>query len=237
LWDAATGTQIRVFSSPGLSINAVAVSTNGMMLSTGASDGIVRLWNTATGQLLRSFQFQFDVGSVRSLAFSPANGELLVGWDGGVLQTFDPASAQVKLDSLAPAGFLHDAVFSPDGRFILDAEGWPSFSARLWDARTGEELRAFAGHAGEVNSVAFNAAGSSILTGADIVRLWSIADIAARLESEQKPNGLELRWGFGTLQQSTNLIGQWIDVTNSVSPRIVPLNQPSAFFRTKADVE
>jgi hypothetical protein len=38
-----------------------------------------------------------------------------------------------------------------------------------------------------VNSVAFVATGTSILTGADIVRLWSIADIAGRLESERKP--------------------------------------------------
>ena len=81
---------------------------------------------------------------------------------------------------IAPAAFLEAAVFSPDGRFILIGEGWPFFTARLYDALSGEELRVFAGHAGPVDSVAFNADGTSILTGSDIVRLWSIAEIAAR---------------------------------------------------------
>jgi WD40 repeat protein len=237
LWDVATGTQIRLFNTPGSSVSAVAISSNGMVLASGASDGIVRLWNTSNGQLLRSLQLEFNPGTVTDLNFSPAAGELLVAWADGVLRTFDPTTGELKLDSLIPQGFLYAAAFSPDGRFILDAEGFPSFSARLWDARTGEELRVFAGHAGEVNSVAFNASGTSILTGSDIVRLWSIADIAARLESERKPNGLELRWQVGTLQRSTKPNGPWIDVTNAVSPWLAPIDQASAFFRTKAQHE
>jgi WD40 repeat protein len=235
LWDVATGTQIRAFSSPGSLITALAVSSDGLTLASGASDGVVRLWNTSDGQLLRSFQL--NAGTVSSLQFSPATGELLVAWADGVLQTFDPATGALKLDSLAPAGFVGAAVFSPDGRFILDAEGFPSFSARLWDARTGEELRVFAGHGGEVDSVAFDATSTCILTGADIVRLWSMADIAARLESERKPNGLELRWQLGTLQQSAHVNGPWFDVTNAVSPWLVRIDQPSAFFRTKTQLE
>jgi hypothetical protein len=237
LWDVASGSQVRAFNSPGSIMTAVAVSFDGMTLASGASDGTVRLWNTANGQLLRSIELPFDAGAARSLQFSPASGELLVGWDGGVLQTFDPATGTVKLGSLIPAGFLHAAMFSPDGRFIVDAEGWPSFSARLWDARNGEELRVFAGHASEVYSVAFDSAGTCILTGSDIVRLWSIADIAARLESERKPGGLELRWAIGTLQQSAQANGPWVDAINATSPHLVPLDQRAAFFRIRVDAE
>jgi WD40 repeat protein len=237
LWDVATGTQIRLFNTSGSSVSSAAISSNGMVLATGGSDGIVRLWNTANGQLLRSLQLEFDAGTVTDLSFSPATGELLVAWVDGILRTFDPTTGELKLDSLIPQGFLYAGVFSPDGRFILDAEGFPSFSARLWDARTGEELRVFAGHAGEVNSVAFDATGTSILTGSDIVRLWSMADIAARLQCERKPNGLELRWQVGALQQSAKPNGPWIDITNAVSPWLAPINQVSAFFRTKAQLE
>ena len=191
---------------------------------------MVRLWNTANGQLLRFIQLPFDAGSVTDLDFSPATAELLVAWSDGILRTFDSATGELKLNSLAPQGFLDAAVFSPDGRFILDGEGWPSFTARLWDARTGEELRDFVEHAGEVTSVAFNASGTRILTGADIIRLWSIADIAMRLEGERKPNGLELRWNVGTLQRSTRLDGPWLDVTSAVSPWLVPTDQPCQFF-------
>ena len=112
-------------------------------------------------------------------------------------------------------------------------DGWPSFSARLWDARNGEELRVFAEHAGDVNSVAFDPAGTCVLTGADIVRLWSIADLAARLESDRKSNGLELRWHLGTLQYSAHVADAWTDVLNAVSPWPVPTDQASGFFRVK----
>ncbi|HXG46157.1 MAG TPA: hypothetical protein VNO52_00910 [Methylomirabilota bacterium] len=58
-----------------------------------------------------------------------------------------------------------------------------------------------------MTSLAFNATGTSILKGSGLVRLWSIADIAARLESARKPNGLELRWRMGTLQQANSVNG------------------------------
>jgi len=138
LWDVATGVHIRTFSSPGTWIRAVAVSSNGLFLASGGSDGIARLWNATNGQLLRTFEL--NAGSVQSVAFSPANGELLVAWEDGVLKTFDPATGELKLDSVAPAAFLEAAEFSPDGRFILGGEGWPFFTARLWDAQTGAEL-------------------------------------------------------------------------------------------------
>jgi WD40 repeat protein len=231
LWDVTTGAHVRTFTSPGVWIRSVAVSSNGLFLASGGSDGVARLWDTTNGQLLRSFTM--NAGTVRALEFSPATGELLVAWEDGFLRTFDPVTGATKLDSITPAAFLEDAVFSPDGRFILGGEGWPFFTARLWDARNGEELRVFAGHAGPVDSVAFNAAGTSILTGSDIVRLWSIADIAARLQSERKPNGLELNWHVGMLQQATNVVGPWLDVTNAVSPWLAPTDQPSGYFRVK----
>ena len=104
--------------------------------------------------------------------------------------------------------------------------------------RTGEVLRDFfAGHNVPVQSVAFNKSGTSILTGSDRVRLWSIADIAARLESAGKSNGLELRWSSGTLQSSTRVNGPWLDETNAVSPQLVPFAQPSQFFRVKASAD
>jgi WD40 repeat protein len=235
LWDAATGAHIRTFSTPGTWIRAVAISSNGVFLASGGSDGIARLWNATNGQLLRTFEL--NAGSVQSVAFSPANDDLLVAWEDGFLRTFDPATGDLKLDSITPAAFLEAAEFSPDGRFILGGEGWPFFTARLWDAKTGVELRVFAGHAAPVGAVAFNAAGTSILTGADIVRLWSIADVATGLASERKPNGLELRWHTGSLQQSAHVNGPWADVTNAVSPWLISTEQPSALYRVRAVAE
>jgi WD40 repeat protein len=235
LWDATSAASLRTFATPGALIRSVAVSSNNLLVASGTSDGIVRLWNATNGQLLRTLEL--NAGAVTSLAFSPANGDLLVAWADGFLRTFDPATGELKLDSIAPAAFLETAAYSPDGRFILGGEGWPFFTARLWEATTGRELRVFAGHAAPVTAVAFNATGTSILTGADFVRLWSIADLAARLEIDRKPTGLELRWHLGNLQQAPLLTGPWLDVTNATSPWMVTTNQPSEIFRVRVAQE
>lgn len=235
LWDVPTGALLRTFNSPGSLIRSVAVSSDGMHLASGDSGGLVRLWNVANGQQLRTFEL--NAGAVTSLAFSPTTGELLVTWADGFLRTFDPVTGDLKLDSVAPAAFLETATFSPDGRFILGGEGWPFFTARLWDARDGRELRVFAGHAAPVTSVAFSASGATVLTGSDIVRLWSIADITARLASERKPEGLELRWHTGTLQHATNVAGPWFDMTGATSPRLISTDLPARFFRVETTPE
>jgi len=236
LWDVATGQQLRTFTSPGQWIRSVAVSSNGMYLASGASDGAARLWNATNGQLLHTFQL--NAGSVIALAFSPATGDLLVGWEDGLIRLFDPVTGESNLDVIAPAAFLDAAVFSPDGRFVLGGEGWPYFTARLWDARTGEVLRVFAGHNGPVDSVAFNASGTQILTGADRVRLWSIADVAARLEMVPVTNGLELQWKSGVLQHSGSLGSPWQEVTDATSPWTISTDQSASFFRVvTTDVE
>jgi WD40 repeat protein len=136
-----------------------------------------------------------------------------------------------RLSSKNPtAAFLNVAVFSPDDEFILTGEGWPTFAARLWDSKTGQLLRSFTGHKWSVDSVAFDATGTCILTGSDAVRLWSIADLAAQLEAAAKPNGLELRWRTGILQRSYNVNGPW-ESTGFTSPCVMPSDAPAAFFR------
>jgi WD40 repeat protein len=235
LWNVASGSLIRTFTTPGAWIRSVAVSSNNLLVASGSTDGIVRLWNAANGQLLRTFEL--NAGAVTSLAFSPATGELLVAWADGFLRTFDPATGELKLDTVAPAAFLEAAAYSPDGRFILGGEGWPFFTARLWDARDGRELRVFASHAAPVTSVAFSATGKSILTGSDVVRLWDISDIAARMEVERKGGDLELRWHTGTLQQANSANGPWFDATDAVSPRLVSPDRSPEFFRVRAAPE
>ena len=62
--------------------------------------------------------------------------------------------------------------FAPDGKQVLTGS-WDK-TARLWDAQSGKELRAFTGHADIVGSVAFSPDGKQVLTGSldKTARLW-----------------------------------------------------------------
>src|SRR5262249_37804177 len=56
-------------------VDSVAFSPDGSRVLSGSGDGTIKLWDTATGQLLRTFQSHSY--SVSSIAFSPDGGRVL----------------------------------------------------------------------------------------------------------------------------------------------------------------
>jgi len=54
--DATTGESVRSFRGHDGDVNLVAFSEDGSLLGTSADDGVVRVWDTATGERRRSFE-------------------------------------------------------------------------------------------------------------------------------------------------------------------------------------
>jgi WD40 repeat protein len=233
LWNVIAGAQPRVFTGQAAIITAVAISPDGQRFASGGSSyrSAVNLWDAGTGETRHTFEL--DAGSVTALDFSPSGNELVVAWEDGYLRIFDVLTGGLDREIVTPAGYLNDAKFSPDGHYILVGEGWPFYTARLYDALSGQQLRVFAGHKWSVESVAFDPTGTAILTGSDVVRLWDMTDVAARLRTRRWAGGLELSWNLGALQQAPALRGPWEDVIEAASPWTIPAEGSGTFFRVK----
>jgi WD40 repeat protein/DNA-binding SARP family transcriptional activator len=174
LWNAQTGQPLRVFSDTHSVGYGVKFSSDGRYLLSGNYVGIASLWDVETGVEVQRFILTPTV-QVFSVDFSPDDKFILAGGSdratAGALSIAEARSiptgdVTLRLNIHAPDSLVTRVTFSPDGQYILTAHGNPS-AARLWDAKTGQEIRQFPGHTGWVNGAAFAPDGQTIATAND----------------------------------------------------------------------
>jgi RNA polymerase sigma-70 factor (ECF subfamily) len=169
VFQAATGKLLMTLDERGETTNAIVFSPDGRTLVCAGTDGIVRIFDVASGQ--RRHAFRADVTAV---AFSP-DGKLLATGSGRWLTVWD-ASTGKEIRGLSGHEAQITAVqFSPDGKRMLTAS--MDGSVRIWDVETGKEVRRVDAHKAGVHSAAFSPDGLLLATaGADgKVRVWDLA--------------------------------------------------------------
>jgi WD40 repeat protein len=231
IFEVATGALLKTLGSAAFG-GKIAFSPNAPLLAVTSNQSGVALYDYESGQRLHTFAL--DAGPVSAVEFAPDGKSLLIGWSEGGIQLFDPVTFALEREFPTKAAFLESVKYSPDGRYILTGEGWPLFTATLWDAQRGDELRTFAGHRWVVSALGFHAGGTSILTGAELVREWSIADLVTGLNIERKPE-LQISWVVGELQHAPDPTGPWQTIPNAVSSHIA--EGEKEFFRVRVEEE
>jgi hypothetical protein len=154
-------------------VKSVAFSPDGARVLSGSLDNTVRLWDAATGALLRTFQGHSAL--VFSVAFSPDGARVLSGSADKTVRLWDAATGALLRTFEGHSDRISSVAFSPDGARVLSGS-WDK-TVRLWDAATGALLRTFQGHSALVWSVALSPDGARVLSGSwdKTVRLWDAA--------------------------------------------------------------
>jgi WD40 repeat protein len=155
------------------SVTRVAFSPDGRRLAAVGLDGMVEVWDAATGEERLSFKGR--TGSLRSVAFSPDGALLAAGGGDGTVKAWDTTVGQEFLSLKGHSGPARSLAFSPDGRRLaaVDSDG----TMEEWDAATGQGIRTLEGHAGGASSVAFSPDGRRLAGagGDETVEVWDAA--------------------------------------------------------------
>src|SRR5262249_55029868 len=123
-----------------------AFAPDGKTLATGGRDGLVKLWDVASGRHLRTLELQYT--QVEALAWSRDGRTVASAGRGGVIRLLDAATGKDLCRQPGHVAGVLRVALSPDGKTAVTA-GWDR-TIRWWDTATGRELRVVAGLVNEL---------------------------------------------------------------------------------------
>ncbi len=125
-----------IFSGHTGSVFAVAFSPDSKIAATASTDHTIRLWDVATGSLIRTLLGHTN--SASSLAFAPDGRTLASGSDDTTVRIWDVATGEELLSLSGNQDVVWGVAFSPDGKSIASV-GYDS-SLRIWDIKSARPI-------------------------------------------------------------------------------------------------
>lgn len=168
IWNLETLEITRSFAAhDGNFIPAVHFSPDERLLISSGDDGLVKIWDVATGELLqtldhREISYMYEEWAWEALFLD--NGERVLTGAGYGTSLWNWRTKEL-IWSVEEASLTQDIALSPDNRtFVV---GLNDGTARLRDLETGKLLHEYEGHSLRVQNVDYSPDGRTVLTGSN----------------------------------------------------------------------
>jgi len=187
----------------------VAFHPAGDMLASVGYEGLVKLWELASGDLLRSLPENQHAGS--GLAFDASSGKLAsVGRDRS-LKLWNPTSGEMLMSLEGRSGRVPALAFDPQGAILASTESTDR-SVKLWDPASGTLLNSLGAKGSRPFSLALEPMGSLVAAGDEggSVRLWdrAVGNLVRTIKAHQGET-----WGLAFHPDDSTLASGGFDNT------------------------
>jgi len=168
-WRAQSGSFVSVKCPPD-GIEDWTSSPDGSLIVTALTDGLLRVWETATGDLIAELKGHTD--AVRRCNFSPDGKTIISGSADKTLRLWDSRRKKEKARLAGHKSGINLCFFSADGTRILSASG--DQEVRLWDATRAALVALLSSSEQRINFVTFSPNGLQVYGFAESgeMRIW-----------------------------------------------------------------
>jgi WD40 repeat protein/DNA-binding SARP family transcriptional activator len=181
LWSLQTGRCIRTLAGHDEWIYSVAMTNDSAdgefsretkpILASGGRDRTVKLWDVATGSLLKTLQGDQDL--VWCVAWKPDEPILAVGSSDNMIRLWDANTKQCLRTLSGHQGWVASIAWSPDGQMLASSS--QDHTIKLWHAQTGKCLNTLQDHNFQVWSIAWSPKNDLLASGSfnKTIKLWN----------------------------------------------------------------
>lgn len=170
IWNAANGV-LQASIQNNERVYRASFDPTGTRLLTVEQQGGMKLWSTETGTLIGEIAKKgFTEYVMKSFEFS-RDGKYVATFLLGDTRIWDVQSGQLKFK--LPDSETTDALFSPDGQWLVTGSHDNRSAGKIWSVETGELKLALPSIGSKSTSVEFNNEGTILATANDLgVKLW-----------------------------------------------------------------
>lgn len=153
-------------------IGAMVITGDGLKAITAGWDGMLHIWNLATGQEERSIQAHIE--AVSALTITPDSRYVISGADDRLIRIWDLESGELVHELVGHGDLVRALAVTPDGRSLVSGS-W-DYTVRLWDLEHGALLHILTGHNAWVQAVAVTPDGYNVISSSwdRTMREWDL---------------------------------------------------------------
>ncbi|PSB01818.1 serine/threonine-protein kinase [Merismopedia glauca] len=170
-------TEVETLSGHDGWVQTLAFSPDGQKLGSGSTDGTIKVWEAATGEVLQTIKGHSQ--AIRTIVWVPQTNAIATGSLDRTIKVWETDTAQalstIKAHADGICALAINANVKPQIGAVL-ASGSKDSAIKLWQTDTNQQIYTLNGHSRAVTSLVFTPDGKHLISGGDdrTIKLWQV---------------------------------------------------------------